>query len=321
MSEYARIPDNVFIGTIHSFLNRFILVPYGKIFGVLPADYFIVEDINFSFLDNRIFRDANARRITEKDIEKKLLSKGVVTYKQIEIRARELLDGNKETIRKVLGNRLQFLFIDEIQDATTGQYNIFENLRKQKQTQIFCIGDPEQYIYGFTYKDKNMKVPSFSEIPIRKLERTKKVLKKPFAQEEENKRSTAKIVNFLNNFRPQQYRQKAVSKYANELDVVFINFVKIEEITAKFNDLCETRLSEPIKKEVNYCKFFLARDNDTYNAVFAIHSMIKISNDNIGPKSVLSLALDYVCAVSGKARNEILLETQQSIFDLRGAVC
>jgi len=162
-----------------------------------------------------------------------------------------------------------------------------------------------------------MKVPSFAEIPIRKLERTRKVLKKPFAQEEENKRSTAKIVSFLNNFRPQQYHQKVVNKYANELDVVFINLVKIKEITAKFNDLCETILPEPIKEEVDYCKFFLARDNDTYDTVFPIHSMVKISNDNIGTKSVLSLTLDYICAVSGKARSEILLETQQSIHDLR----
>lgn len=317
LGEHARIPDNVFIGTIHSFLNRFILAPYGKIFGVLPDDYFIVEDINFSFLDGRTFRDENARRITEKDIEKKLLCKGIVTYKQIEIRARELLDENKETVRKVLGNRLQFLFIDEIQDATTGQYNIFDNLRKQKQTQIYCIGDPEQYIYGFTYKDKNMKAPSFAKIPIRRLEETKAVLKKPFAQEEENKRSTAIIVSFLNNFRQQKYRQKAVSKYANELDVVFINLTRIDEITTKFNVLCETLLPETIKKEADYCKFFLARDNDTYNVVFPAQSMIKISNDNASPKSVLSLALDYICAVTGKSKTEILLETQKSILDIR----
>lgn len=70
LTELIKIPENVFIGTIHSFLYRFILNPYGRLYGILPADYYIVGDIDFSFLDERHFQGKGQRIITEKGIEK-----------------------------------------------------------------------------------------------------------------------------------------------------------------------------------------------------------------------------------------------------------
>jgi DNA helicase-2/ATP-dependent DNA helicase PcrA len=299
-------------------LNRFILAPYGKVFKFLPGDYFLIEDIDFDFLNNRSFKDTTERLITEKLIEKQLFSRGVVTYTQVEIRAHELLATNKDTIRKEIGNRIQFLFVDEFQDASSTQYEIFEQLRIEGKTQIYYIGDPEQYIYGFTYHDKHRKAVAFSDIPIKKVEKVAKVIKKPISAEgEENKRSTSKIVDFLNNFRDTNHKQKPVVKYLDEADVYFVNDVDMEVIVKKFDELCKKKIPMNIQENKEFSKFFLSRNNETFTPISLKLKMQKISNEFTTPRSILSEALDYVCAVSGKSKSEILKECRYTMHDLR----
>jgi DNA helicase-2/ATP-dependent DNA helicase PcrA len=315
LQEVIRIPPNIFIGTIHSFMNQFILKPYGKVFELLPNDYFIIDEFDFSFLDGKRFPTPLDRRIYEKAIENKKFSKGIVTYNQIESKAASLLDAEKSTIRKALGNRLQFLFVDEMQDATLTQYQIFDNLRKEGRTNIYCIGDPEQYIYGFTYNEKGKKALEFNKIPIKRFQCNKKIIQESISDDEVNRRSTSKIVRFLNNFRLPH--QEVGPIHAEDPDIIFINRKEINEIVTIFNTLCDKLLSKAVKENLDYCKFFLSYQNDTFAPVYSTCSMEKISNDDVRPRSILRMATDYILAVSGRPQTDILQECNISLMELR----
>lgn len=309
------IPPNIFIGTIHSFMNRFILKPYGKIFGYLPEDYFIVDEFDFSFLDNKQFESKNDRRKCEKAIERNKFLRGIVSYNQIESKATTLLDEEKSTIRRSLGNRLQFLFIDEIQDASSIQYKFFDNLRREGKTDIYCIGDPEQYIYGFTYVKKGQKSVEFNKIPMKKFQNNNSVIKEYISEEEVNRRSTSKIVKFLNNFRLPN--QKVGSIHSEDPDIVFITETDLKEIVVTFNTLCKKLISKNIRKNIDYIKFFLSYKNDTFIPAYSICPMEKISNEDAKPRSILKMATDYILAVSGYSLIDILQKCDLSLVNFR----
>jgi len=315
LQEKIEIPPNVFIGTIHSFMNRFILKPYGKIFGLLPEDYFIVDEFDFSFLDNMQFESNIDRRICERAIENKKFSKGVVSYNQIESKATALLNKEKSTIRKSLGNRLQFLFIDEIQDATSIQYSFFDNLRKEGKTEIYCIGDPEQYIYGFTYIKKGQKAVDFNKIPMKRFQNNNSVIKEYISEEEVNKRSTSKIVKFLNNFRLPS--QKVDLIRPEDPDIIFITKTDIKEIVVSFNTLCEKLTSKNVREDIDYMKFFLSYENNTFIPAYSVCPMEKISNEDVKPRSILKMVMDYILAVSGYSLTDILQECNLSLINFR----
>ena len=315
LGKYIKIPENIFIGTIHAFINRFILFPYGRIFGVLPSDYFLVEGIDFSFLNSRSFQGNKDRIVTEKNIEKDFSGKGIVTYSQIEVRARDLLESNK-VVRVALANRLQYLFIDEIQDATSTQYRIFEYIRKIGKTSIFFIGDPEQYIYGFTYHDKHMQAPLYKDIPIKRIENTKGV-KKVISRNETNNRSTSKIVDFLNKFRKPELSQNLEKKYEDEPSVIFIRKTKIEEVVADFETACAQFIPHHIRIRPGYDKFFLAHNNNTFNSVFDSFQMRRASNELQLNSCLVTQCVEYICAVSGRSKAEVLDEMKLSLIELR----
>lgn len=165
---FKQIPTqrNIFVGTTHSFLNRFIIQPFATIFGELP--------------ENRIYGAINVQSIATEDgkkkleplrlnkargaITKRLLEKGVVPYDAMLSIAERLLLTNK-AIRDRVSRRLQFVFIDEFQDADIRQFKLFDELRKAKHTKIYAVGDPEQYITGFTYGTRGQKPPEFNKIP------------------------------------------------------------------------------------------------------------------------------------------------------------
>lgn len=315
LQKRIKIPSNVFIGTIHSFMNRFVLKPYGKIFDLLPNDYVIVDEYDFSFLENKTFDRPIDKIIYQKGVEKRIFSKGIVSYNLIESKAAILVDGEKATIRKSLGNRLQFLFIDEIQDATSAQYRFFDNLRKEGKTDIYCIGDSEQYIYGFTYAGKGRKAVEFNQIPMKKFQNNRKVIKERISDEEVNRRSTSKIVKFLNNFRVPAQRIDPLR--IEDPPVVFISKTDVNEIVTSFNDLCESYISKDIRDDVEYMKFFLSYANDTFIPVYSNCSMEKISNDDVKSRSILKMAIDYILAVSGYSRTEILQECKLSSVAFR----
>lgn len=249
LSKKIFIPRNVFIGTMHSFLNKFIVIPF-----VSHTDKQVQSEKLFVQCETEdIFRESQRGKakltpqgaaIVKKRIKESMKKCGYITFDQTISLAHESFKNKKA--KAIISNRIQYLLIDEFQDTSNQIFEIVEHIRKQKKTSIYCVGDPEQYIQSF-----DSSVKTFNNIPILKASRSNSydlILKK------ENYRSTESICNFLNHFNGRTYKeevfnQDSVSKENGE-DVFFIDahteasniiplfMKKCEELKIRFIERC-----------------------------------------------------------------------------------
>lgn len=310
ISECIKIPPNLFIGTIHSFLDRFILIPYASNLGIVPADLIFTEEITIP--------DKRYKQL----VVKQARDRGIITYSQIEFISEKIICGGKlksgstdvnltkiaSSYAILVSRRLQFIFVDEYQDATLQQHNIFKSLIKTQLIDYFyCVGDPEQYIYGFTYKDNSLKKPDFLNIPIHQIGSLPKIEAESISI---NRRSNNEIVGFLNNF-SQIKQTSATSKTSEKKKIFFISYLDVQQIINKFNDIClEHCLNE---KE----KFFLSYAGKTTNG----SGIIELDgNYSPSPEKILGEALRLICGISGLSQKEIKEGKDWDDINLRKAV-
>ena len=239
LAKRIAIPENLFIGTMHSFINRFIVIPYAsvvldkigqeKIFMQCGTDdvFELVKKKNGKDYDNK------AVAIMKAKIKDKLNEKGMITFDQTIALSRECMGA--EYVRRIISNRLQFLFIDEFQDTSNGIAEIIEHIRKQGKTEIYCVGDPEQYIQSF---DSSVKV--FGNIPILKLAANSRY---DVEFNQANRRCSIPIITFLNKFNGRTFNgNKFEQKIDNSFEgppVFFINKPQhIKDMLPVFNSEC-----------------------------------------------------------------------------------
>lgn len=303
LAKSIRIPPNLFIGTIHSFLDKFVLIPHAEKLGIIPADISFIEDLK---PNDPKFRNAAV---------KKARDKGIITYEQIEWISEKIVCGGKISVNtsivditkslsarhsEIISKRLQFVFVDEYQDATIPQHNIFESLIKSGYIETFyCVGDPEQYIYGFTYKQKSIKKPKFLDIPIHKIQNIDGVISEDCS---DNHRSSGRIVTLLNNFSKLKQRiPEASSDEENSIPTYFVNITDESGITNKFAELCQ-------RHGLSACtKFFLSYANSTItnNNLVDIETVI---NPTLSSERLASECLRLVCAITCKSQKNICAE-------------
>lgn len=167
---------------------------------------------------------ANARRIllsskTYLAYKKQAWAKGLMHYDDVIYFAYRLFE-RIPFIQDVVARRFPFLFIDEFQDSHPIQVELIKKLSERGST-IGVIGDPAQSIYQFLGAD----VTQFNSFTL------------PHLQEyviSGNRRSTIKIVEFLNSIRGdlQQVPHKTVQ---GEVPVLLVgshidNYQKVQEI-------------------------------------------------------------------------------------------
>jgi len=225
LSERIAIPENLFIGTMHAFLNRFLVIPFSN-FGIAnmgEEKLFMQCD-----LDEVVKKMLEVKKDTKKRSPKELAvlkakanqwlnEKGYITYDQTLSIAKTCI-GNT-AIRDIVSNRLQFLFVDEFQDSGNSIYSIIEAIRKAGSTKLYCVGDPEQYIMSY---DSSIK--SFSNIPILKAASSTGY---EVSVNISNHRCAENIVSFLNKFNARTYGK-------GKDEFVFEQFrIKKEEIEEK----------------------------------------------------------------------------------------
>jgi len=58
-----------------------------------------------------------------------------------------------EDIRQQVANRFKYIMVDEFQDTNLLQWRIIELISKNKNNNVFVVGDPKQSIYGFRNAD------------------------------------------------------------------------------------------------------------------------------------------------------------------------
>jgi len=309
------VPGNVFIGTIHSFLNRFVLMPHGRLAGVLPKDVKFIDKVFVS--TGRITATDRTRQIiAELAIKKNAREKGYVTYADIETLARKILTDRKvnpncRLTRQAIANRLEYIFVDEYQDATDIQYRILLELVKDGTTALYCVGDPEQYIYGFTYHDKHRAVPGFTELPIMQ---TAALPGQPPVINVENRRSTQKIIDVLNrlNTQVQQVIGGNLDERGRNLPVEYL-----PETVGK--DLCMRFDAELLKLgfEERHQRLILARDNNLVDQIAIDAKCGRISNDQMPFRGLLSESLRFIAGILGYSQREIRVQKGLSLLAWR----
>lgn len=309
LNNRIKIPNNLFVGTIHSFLDRFILIPYASNLEIVPEEIVFIDEIKVSDQRYKAAATKNAR------------DKGIITFEQIELISKKIVCGGKIKVSdkdvnilkgtakqhsKIIGQRLQYVFVDEYQDATTTQHEIFKNLiATDVIEQFYCVGDPEQYIYGFTYRGSISK-PDYKNIPINQIVTLGDVVLKNIAL---NRRSQPKIVKFINQF--SKLQQKANKNDSDEnQDVTFIESIQQDQIIGTFLNICKTRGIIDTKK------FFLCYASRTIDFE-DLNDVSEYVDTSLKSEKLLSESLKLICGLVGKSQKRIAEEKQFDKLELR----
>jgi DNA helicase-2/ATP-dependent DNA helicase PcrA len=179
----VREGKNIFIGTIHSFCLKHVLIPYARLAKVpLPEEIAVAspseqektfQDAVSEVIDpnarpesfktgfdkyRRTYLDRNSPewRDTDPDTaaligkyEELLHAKGVIDFDDMVLIGLRLIT-DFAWVRKCLKARFPVLAIDEYQDLGLPLHEIVLSLCFKAEIRILAVGDPDQSIYGFT---------------------------------------------------------------------------------------------------------------------------------------------------------------------------
>ena len=312
LSKKIQIPQNLFIGTMHSFLNKFIVIPFSSFHNnSINGEKLFIQCQTTDIFEK--IRKENKKTYTPKDaaivkskIKKAMNEKGYITYDQTISLAKQCIE-NKQ-IKKIIANRIQFLYVDEFQDTCNNIYAVIDAIRKEKVTNIYCVGDPEQYIQSF---DSTIK--TFTNIPILK---TSGASTYELRINDSNYRSTESITTFLNHFNGRIFSTstfnqscktenagesvKFIDKPENVSDMIPLFFNECQKLNIENNDRC-----------------ILAKRNEVINRIKAALNDNIISprkSNNVNPiKEIMATLLSAI----NLNQTEYLRKYNATIFDLR----
>lgn len=260
LSDEIKIPPNVFIGTIHSFLFRFIFKPhfpngsaYSIISGISKKEDEIASFI--SWAKKKIPESDKRKRVInnkwnkrKEEIYKRLDDAKLITNDLLVKKCKVLT--SKAKIRKTLSNKLQYIFVDEYQDTYKWLDDIFKDIYKGGKTELAVIGDPNQSIYGFSYgsSENGARRPkAFNDFPLAMM----KLSCDSYIENNMNYRSSTEIVALANLFN-KSFQQESNNGDFSPVFAICTN--DTTRILALFNEK---------KKSLNLIgnTFFLSTDN------------------------------------------------------------
>lgn len=291
----STIQSNIFIGTIHSFLIRYLIRPYGKILK-LVSEELIINDYEIDV------KGLEYPHIVRARLEAQLSSKGVVTYDYIETLAKKILEN--ELVKVQFCNRIKYLFIDEFQDSSRGQFDIFEILRKGKKTEVTMVGDPEQQIMSFKKRSKTTRPHPIYELqkPGVKIYKLKKLTN--------NYRSSETVVNFINKFHSNIKQSWSNKEIETKNPVIFLTPMQVKNIIKEFNDICENENYAKVKPKT---RFFLAYTNNLYGEFRSSSFNHKVKEN----EPLISTILDFLSAFFNVKKSELDKTLQLDEIELR----
>lgn len=167
LKQLGKIPENIWIGTIHKFCLEFIIRKFSryseflskpfsiigdddlnKIKNALLEKYNLGDDFNIDYtldVDGNVNEKINVEYV--KDYYKTLLDRRTIDFNYILYEAFNILKNNS-IVSKRISHMISFLCIDEYQDTQELQYQILSNIyRNRKDIRLFIVGDPNQAIY------------------------------------------------------------------------------------------------------------------------------------------------------------------------------
>ena len=295
----TRPGPNVFVGTIHGFVNQFVVAPFARPFQLLPDErifgginlHEIVDDI--SSKRNKQF-SPQQRNGVRKRIVTSLLKKGIIPYDEIINVACDLLE--RKEVRDRVCRRLQCLFVDEFQDIDPRHLKLFEHLRKAGMTTIYAVGDPEQFVYSFTYGQRGVPHPSFDKIPFFRFRD-----QCDNAQETINRRSCEEIVTFVNRFHFQLQQESQVGP-RGEPRVLFFEDTTLPEIILRFRE----RSDQIPQQRGRYRRLYLGFENAAFDQVRTQFEILPLSNASRHQMTLLQDALELLALCIGGSQRKVV---------------
>ena len=173
--------DHVFIGTVHSFCLKKVLIPYAALSEIkLPQDFRVALPSEQELLFGRaveieVSADEPPRRWRMRSDEYRrthldryaaewqndeqlaalvaryehLLRKhGMIDFEDMVLLGLRLIESQR-WVRRALHAKFPFIIVDEYQDLGMPLHRIVENLCFRAGSRLFAVGDPDQSIYGF----------------------------------------------------------------------------------------------------------------------------------------------------------------------------
>lgn len=299
ISKIIGIPNNLHISTTHSFLTKFIIEPYAHLYGLLPIDKNYIEKIVLPYKAKNFFIEKAVciKKATELSTEK-----GLIIYDKILENAYTLI--KIEQVNNQVSNRLSYIFVDEYQDMRLYQHYIFQTIVLQGKTNFYCIGDPLQSIFNFTYSQsqlsKEPKPKNFNESPILELSNNKKYKKETITL---NNRCSGNIIEFINNYNQNLgYSQELPkAKLCNKIPVYFICGNDKKNILEKYEQL---RVKHNIQQERNKMQSLLISEN--WNMFEDINEITSINNENSSSRTVFNECSRIVLGALGMNRTTFI---------------
>jgi len=273
-----------FLGTIDSFINRYIFLPFGhlvmacngrpELVGPPHNDWEPIgsgwlwywnniecnkycklnnfsHDINdnlFNFYSKSHFNKCQSNHEFCSKLKKRFNKKGYATQLDANYFALKILEKYPQ-IAKALSYRFPVLMIDEAQDTSEIQMKIVDLLIKNGLKEVMLIGDPDQAIFEW----RTAKPELFE----------KKYKGWKHVDFNENYRSSQKICNFFSKISSFDKPFKAVNKKYKDFDFIpqiweYCENQNYDEIIKKFLELCKGKEIDLNSKSIA----ILARSKD-----------------------------------------------------------
>jgi DNA helicase-2/ATP-dependent DNA helicase PcrA len=310
---WRRVPPrrNVFIGTTHSFISRFILQPFATVFEKLPPEriYGAIDVYDMATQGGTKKLDPKKLHGAASGIMRALVAKGVVPYDAMLSIAEEILE--QEIVRTIVASRLHFLFVDEFQDTDTRQLKIFDALRRPSLTEFYAVGDPEQYIMGFTYGQRRRSAPAYSKLPFFQFQQKAEVSKLP-----KNRRANGELVAFAQQFRD-DLSQEPEKPWRGQPRVLYLEPTDITEIITQFRGVS----AHVEREESQPSRLYLGSANKTFDtlSIRIQFSIIPVSNTSRKSPTLLGDTLDLLALALGRSQRRAQEDFQLAPLEWRRA--
>lgn len=323
-SSEIPIPPNVFIGTIHSFLIRFIIEPFGHLVGLVPIDKNYIEGVLLNYKTKNIFAEKNAKQTKAGN----LANNGILAYDIVVELAKNILV-EFQSVTSILCNRLQYIFIDEYQDSRIYIHQIFDKVLSINSTKVTVIGDPLQAVFKFTYLHSLIRAESKSQP--QSFTKTPMMLYKSMFRKgvdktiRENLRSSSDIVELINKYVvDHEAKQKSINGN-NGIPVYFIDNPNAQDIIESYNLLKKQhKIDQIYESKKSFLKnFYLTSDwidkqnknkpkfKDVYNALNV--EAVRLEKGNHRVSSILHEVSRCILAVIGVKKQAFIKSTYDEI--------
>ncbi|NHZ85117.1 MAG: UvrD-helicase domain-containing protein [Planctomycetia bacterium] len=300
LGKEITIPNNIFIGTTHSFLIKYLIEPYSNIFLDITESK--------SYIDGILLPYKPLNKFVKKNQEIKLassfVSKGIITYDKVIDLSFEL--AKEAIIIKKLSYRISHLFVDEYQDIHTYQHEVLMKIINDGKTKFYCVGDPLQSIYKFYYivsqikLKKGYQIEVLNDSPILKL---KSNLPDSIKEININHRSTPSITSLISKYTHHiEYNQKPAVKI--DYPICLIESTNKKEICENFYAI-QANLKIPFESEtIKY--LHLTEEWKFWDDVRSDLKISIIQKGNYRNSSLFSEIKRTILGIVGKTQKDVL---------------